>query len=146
MLPFSRQDKWWQGALFALITMISFDIITMRLGIWTLVTGTTYASIGLLFHFTYKKIKKVKLRHYVGSGIIGVLIFDMVTGVILGPAMFGMSYLQALIGQIPFTVIHLLTVTGFILILTPVFDSSIVNNPVLENTNAINKIKMLVKA
>lgn len=145
MLPFSRQDKWWQGALFAFITMISFDLMTSGIGIWTLATAGTYAGLGLGFHLAYKRIGKVKLKHYLGSGIIGVLVFDFVTGVLLGPTMFGMNYMQALIGQIPFTIVHLLTVTAFILILTPVFDTSIVNNPALEDSAVLSKIKMLVR-
>lgn len=146
MLPFSRQDKWWQGSLFALITMISFDVITMRLGLWTITTALTYASLGLLFHLIYKKVGKVKLKHYLGSGVLGVLIFDFVTGVVFGPAMFGMSFLQALIGQIPFTLMHLITVSAFILIVTPVLDRAIVNNPVLEDSAVLNKIKLWVSA
>ncbi len=146
MLPFSRQDKWWQAPLFAFATMISFDIITMRVGIWTIATALTYAGLGLMFHMVYKKVGKVKMKHYLGSGIVGVLIFDFVTGVLFGPAMFGMSFAQAFIGQIPFTVMHLLTVTGFILIITPLYDSAILSNPAIEDSAVLNKIKLLVKA
>jgi len=145
MLPFARQGKWWQAALFALITMVSFDIITMRVGIWTLVTGLTYAGLGLGFHLTYKRIGKVKLKHYLGSGIVGVLIFDFVTGVLFGPAMFGMSFMQALVGQIPFTLMHLATVTGFVLIITPILDRAIISNPSLEDHAVFNKLKFLVR-
>jgi len=146
MLPFSKQGRWWQGALFALITMVSFDFITMKVGLWTVVTAGTYAGLGLLFHFAYKRIGKVKLKHYLGSGIIGVLIFDFVTGVLFGPAMFGMNFAQALIGQIPFTVMHLLTVTGFVLIITPVLDRAVISNPSLDDSAVLNKLKFLVRA
>lgn len=146
MLPFAKQDRWWQASLFALLTMVSFDFITMRVGIWTAVTACTYAGLGVLFHFSYKKLKKVKLKHYLGSGVVGVLIFDFVTGVLFGPAMFGMSFAQAFIGQIPFTVMHLLTVTAFILILTPLLDRAIVSNPTLEDSAVIDKIKLWVRA
>jgi len=146
MLPFSRQDKWWQGALFALVTMVSFDLMTSGIGIWTLVTAGTYAALGLAFHFTYKRISKVKLRHYLGSGIIGVLAFDFITGVLFGPAMFGMTFTQAFLGQLPFTAMHLLTATAFILIITPALDTSIVSNPALEDSAVISKIRLLVRA
>lgn len=146
MLPFSRQDRWWQGALFALVTMISFDFITMKVGVWTAVTALTYAGLGLLFHFVYKRVGKVKLKHYLGSGVVGVLIFDFVTGILFGPAMFGMSFAQAFIGQIPFTVMHLLTVSGFILILTPLLDRAVISNPALEDTAVLNKLRFWVRA
>ena len=102
--------------------------------------------LAIMFHFTYKKIGTVKLRHYLGSGIVGVLIFDFVTGVVAGPAMFGMNIAQAAIGQIPFTVMHLLTVTFFVLLITPILDRTVINNPVLEDTTVINKLKFLVRA
>ncbi len=146
MLPFSRQDRWWQGALFALVTMISFDFITMKVGMWTVVTALTYAGLGLLFHFAYKRIGKVKLKHYLGSGVVGVLIFDFVTGVLFGPAMFGMSFVQAFIGQIPFTVMHLLTVSGFILILTPLLDRAVISNPALEDSAVLNRLRFWARA
>ncbi|MBN2066988.1 MAG: hypothetical protein JW744_00800 [Candidatus Diapherotrites archaeon] len=146
MLPYSKQGKWWHAALFAFITMLSFDFITSGIGIWTWATAFTYAGLGLLFHFTYRRIKVVKLKHYMGSGILGVLIFDFVTGVVLGPTMFGMSYLQALIGQIPFTAMHLITVSGFILILTPLLDRAVISNPALEDSTVVSKLKMAVRA
>lgn len=142
MLPFSRHGKWWQGALFALLTMVSFDFITMKVGMWTAVTALTYAGLGIMFHFAYKRIGKVKLKHYIGSGVIGVLIFDFVTGILFGPAMFGMSFAQALIGQIPFTIMHLLTATFFIILLAPLLDRAIVGNPSLEDSAVLNRIKL----
>ena len=146
MLPFSKQGRWWQGALFALVTMVSFDLITMKVGIWTAATGLTYAGLGLMFHLIYKRVGKVRLKHYLGSGVLGVLVFDFVTGVLLGPAMFGMSFAQAFVGQIPFTLIHLVTVTGFVLIITPVLDRAIVSNPALEDAALFNRLRLLVRA
>ncbi len=146
MLPYARQDKWWHAMVFAFLTMASFDFIVMRVGIWTWVTALTYASLGLLFHFVYKRMKKVRLRHYLGSGAIGVLIFDFVTGVLFGPMMFGMSFTQALVGQIPFTIMHLVTVSGFIMILTPLLDRAVIGNPALEDSVVLNKLKLAVRA
>lgn len=146
MLPFSRQGRWWQPALFAFLTMLTFDLITMKVGIWTLVTASTYGFLGLLFHFVYKRMKKVKLRHYLGSGVVGVLIFDFVTGVVFGPAMFGIGYMQALIGQIPFTALHLLSVSAFILILTPLLDRAVISNPSLEDSAVLNRFKFFARA
>jgi len=144
MLPFARQDSWWKAPLFAFATMVSFDFITMRVGPWTAITALTYAGLAIMFHFTYKKIGTVKLRHYLGSGIVGVLIFDFVTGVVAGPAMFGIGFAQAAIGQIPFTVMHLITVSGFIIIITPILDRVIISNPTLEDSMVVNKLKFLV--
>ncbi len=145
MLPFSKQDKWWAGALFALVTMVSFDIITGFVGIWTLVTALTYAGLGVIFHFYYKRREKVGLKTYLGSGIVGVLIYDFITGVVAGPAMFGMSFYQAFIGQIPFTAMHLISVSAFILVLTPFLDKNVVENPIFNDSKIVTPLLAKMK-
>jgi hypothetical protein len=145
MLPFSKKNKWYTGALFALLTMVSFDIITGFVGVWTIVTALTYAALGLLFNYIYSKRQKagktIGLKVYFGSGIAGVLIFDFITGVIATPFMFGMSFEQALIGQIPFTLIHLATVSFFVLIITPILDKNVLMNPRLDDEHVANYLK-----
>jgi hypothetical protein len=145
-LPFAKQGKWWHGAIFALLAMVFFDFITMKVGVWTIVTALAYAGIAGAAHFAYKRVGKVKLKHYLGSGIAGVLAFDFVTGVLFGPVMFGMSYAQAIIGQIPFTAMHLLSATAFILVLVPLLDRAAVGNPAIGWSAALNRIKVLAGA
>ena len=119
--------------MFAFVTMVSFDVITGWLGIWTLVTATTYAGLSILFYFAFQKLKKVKLRHYLLSGVWGVLIFDFITGPIMSSMLWNMSFEMSLLGQIPFTIFHLATVTGFVLVLTPLLDRIVIENPSLED-------------
>ena len=69
------------------------------------------------------------------GGIIGVLIFDFITGPIMSSFMFGMSFIEAFIGQIPFTLMHLVTVGTFIIVITPFYDKF-----VFENANLIDSI------
>jgi hypothetical protein len=125
--------------------MVSFDIITGFVGVWTIVTALTYAALGLLFNYIYSKRQKagktIGLKVYFGSGIAGVLIFDFITGVIATPFMFGMSFEQALIGQIPFTLIHLATVSFFVLIITPILDKNVLMNPRLDDEHVANYLK-----
>lgn len=140
MLPFARQHKWWNAALFSFITMVSFDLITGMTGIWTLVTASTYGALGILFHQIYKKKKKINLKTYLGSGIIGVLIFDFITGPIMSSWMFQMPFEVAFIGQIPFTLLHLASVSAFVLILTPLLDVHLMNSKQLEDHKVWNKV------
>ncbi|MCX6799247.1 MAG: hypothetical protein NTW59_04095 [Candidatus Diapherotrites archaeon] len=146
MLPFSKQDKWWHAAAFAFLTMVSFDLVTSGIGIWTWITAVTYAFLGLLFHVLYKRMKEVKLKHYLVSGAGGVLIFDGITGVLFGPTIFGGSFAQAFVGQIPFTIMHLLSVSAFILILTPLLDRAVVSNPALEDSAVLNRFRFFARA
>jgi len=145
MLPFAKQESVWIAILFPIITMVSFDFITFAVGPWTVVTSLTYGALGLFFYFFYKKIRKGKvgMKTYLGSGVFGVLVFDFVTGVLATPFMFHMSFEQAFLGQIPFTLMHLATATGYILIVTPLLDKHILGNPVLDDKKFISYISRL---
>jgi len=146
MLPYSKNEKWYKAVIFPVITMISFDLITGYTGIWTIVTASTYGVLGAFFCVYYKRKKLVSLKTYVGSGIFGVLVFDFVTGVLATPLMFGMSFEQAFLGQIPFTLVHLVTVTAFILVITPILDKHILSNKNLEDQNVLSLFTSKLRA
>lgn len=135
MLPYAKSDKKYKAVLFPFITMVSFDLITGMLGIWTIVTALTYAGLGLLFTQFFFKEKKISIFKYLKGGVIGVLIFDFITGPIMSSFMFGMSFIEAFLGQIPFTLMHLVTVGTFIIVITPFYDKF-----VFENANLIDSI------
>lgn len=133
-LPFSRRSSALTSFAFPFITMVSFDFVTGFVGSWTVVTGLTYGFIGLFFHYYLKDREKVGIKRYLGCGIIGVLVFDFITGVLATPFMFGMSFEQAFIGQIPFTLRHLLTTSAFILVVTPLLDKQVLLNARLDDS------------
>ena len=137
-LPFSRRSSPLTSFAFPFITMISFDFITGYLGIWTVVTGVTYGMLGILFHYVLKDREKVGIKHYLGLGVMGVLVFDFVTGVVATPFLFGMSFMTALVGQVPFTAMHLLTTIGFILVITPLLDKQVLLNKKLTDDKVKN--------
>lgn len=149
MLPFAKQEKWYYGFLFAIITMASFDIITRKVGIWTLVTSLTYGALGILFYFTYRIMAKkgitIYRKVYFISGIVGVLIFDFITGPIMSSFIFNMSFSAAFIGQIPFTLRHLFSVSFFTLVLSPILDEHIISSKLLEDVVVLKKLKLLAR-
>jgi len=132
MLPFSKKSPWVSGA-FAALTMASFDLITGALGVWTIVTSLTYGALGVAFGFAYGKMKRVGMREYLASGVLGVLVFDFITGPVASSMMFGMPFWYSLVGQVPFTLLHLLSVSFFVALLVPFLDRTIVENPKLED-------------
>jgi hypothetical protein len=139
-LPFSRRSSVLTSFAFPFVTMVSFDIVTGYVGAWTLVTGITYGLIGISFHYFLKDKSEVGIKTYLGCGILGVLVFDFITGVLATPLMFPpMTFETALIGQIPFTIMHLLTTSVFILIITPLLDKQVLLNPKLDDS----KVRML---
>ena len=133
-LPFSRRSSVLTSFAFPFVTMVSFDFVTGYIGSWTLVTGITYGLIGIAFHYFLKSKDKVGIKMYLGCGILGVLVFDFVTGVLATPLMFGMTFQAALIGQIPFTLRHLLTTSAFILVVTPLLDKQVLLNAKLDDS------------
>lgn len=124
-LPFARQYKWWQAFLFPAIAMASFDVITMKLGIWTLGTALSYGFVGLIFFEYFKRSKKTSLKKYAGSSIAGVLIFDFFTGPVMSSFLFKIPFSIAFVGQIPFTIMHLASATAFTIALAPILDAEI---------------------
>ncbi len=145
MLPFSRQDKWFHSAVFAFLTMFLFDIFTSGIGVWTWITAVTYACLGVAAHFLFKRTQKVSLKAYLGVGVVSVLVFDLVTGVFFGPVLFGVPIWAAFLGQIPFTLLHLLTVSFYIVVLTPFLDRHLIGAQVLEDSNIVALAKMRFK-
>lgn len=124
-LPFARNDAWWQAFLFPVIAMASFDFITLRVGPWTAVTAATYGLVGLLFHAYFKRKKEVGLKTYAQSSVIGVLVFDSITGPLMSSHLFKMPFSVAFLGQIPFTLLHLASAVSITVLLAPVLDPAI---------------------
>jgi hypothetical protein len=109
-----------------MVAMVLFDILSRKVGIWTAVTAGTYGLLGLGFSFAYSALGKrgrtIGTATFLVSGVVGVLVFDFITGPILSSAMFRMSFAQALIGQIPFTLKHLVSVSAYTVVVSPVLD------------------------
>lgn len=143
MLPFARRDRWWQALLFPLIAMISFDFIVGKIGIWTLGTAGTYALLGVFFHFRLRNEKKMSLKKYAKNSVIGVLIFDFFTGPVMSSFAFGMPFAVAFIGQIPFTVMHLVSATFLTVLIVPFLDVQVMHSVQENYCNYLNKFKKL---
>jgi hypothetical protein len=125
MLPCAKRGR---AAAFAfpVVAMVLFDILSRRVGIWTAVTAGTYGLLGLGFSFAYsalgKRGRRIGPATFLVSGVVGVLVFDFITGPILSSAMFRMSFAQAFVGQIPFTLKHLASVSAYTVVVSPVLD------------------------
>ena len=53
---------------------------------------------------------------------MGTLFYDAVTGLTIGPLFFHQSFIVSLVGQIPFTVLHLLGNVSFAIVLSPMIE------------------------
>ena len=140
ILPAAKNLKWWKAPLFAFASMFVFDIFTSGIGLWTWVTASTYALIALGFHF-YLKEKKSTFKLFISSGVFGVLIFDLITGPIMSSFLFKQTFLIAILGQIPFTVMHLISVVFGIVIISPFYDASLMK----EVSQMVSSVKNTYK-
>ncbi len=111
---------------FPVVAMVLFDVLSQKVGIWTAVTAGTYGLLGLAFSFAYAALAKrgraVGTATFVISGVVGVLVFDFVTGPILSSSIFHMPFAESFVGQIPFTVKHLASVSAYTLVVSPAMD------------------------
>ena len=139
MMPYARQDSGSSAAVFAFLAMVSFDVISGAVGYWTVITALVYAGLGFWFHERFKKMKTVGVKDYFINGVYGVLIFDVITGPIMTGLMWTGDVVAATIGQVPFTIYHLISVGFFSIFLSPVLDAYLVNNKALADDRLLGK-------
>lgn len=114
--------------------MILVDLIMGKIGVWTIVTSITYGFVGV-FGAVFLKNRSASAKNFIYISIVGTLFFDLITGVLMGPLLFGGSFGTAAIGQIPFTLRHLGGNIFFAAVLAPWFYKKIMTNPKWEVTN-----------
>src|ERR1035437_10497795 len=105
-MPFSRAYGGIAGFAFAFFSIITFDLLTSGLGMWTFVTAVAYGLLSFVA-VAYFKNKKGSAMDYAKFAIVGTLAYDAVTGLTVGPLLFHQTFYSALMGQIPFTILHL---------------------------------------
>ena len=105
---------------FGFFSIVLFDSVTSGLGIWTLVTAFAYGFLGLGAHYFFKN--RSGWKNYALYAIIATIAYDAVTGLTVGPLFFHQSFLVSLVGQIPFTALHLLGNVSFAIVLSPVIE------------------------
>ena len=106
------------GFSFTVLSILLYDITTHTLGMQTFFTAGAYGVVGLLSVYYFKK-HQASRGNYVRFAIMGTLFYDAMTGLTVGPIFFHQSFLGSLLGQIPFTALHLLGNVVFAFALSP---------------------------
>jgi len=130
-MPFAKAYGKTAGFFFAFFSILLYDLVTGTLGEWSLITATTYGAIGLLAA-RYFRHRESRALNYAVFAIIGTLIFDGITGLSIGPLFFHQPFMEALLGQIPFTLWHLAGNVSFALVLSPALYRFVIENRKLE--------------
>lgn len=117
-MPFSKVYGIIPSFLFSFLSIILYDVTTGTLGIWTSITALSYGLLGVWSAFFFRK-RKNSAYNYAWFAVMATIAYDIVTGLSIGPLFFHQSFMQALIGQIPFTALHLLGNVSFALVISP---------------------------
>jgi uncharacterized membrane protein len=130
MMPFSKRFGPLGSFLFGFLGIVLFDSITSGIGMWTVITSISYGALGVGSYYFFKD-KKATKRNFLTFGIIGTVLYDVFTGLTIGPLFFEQPFMVALIGQIPFTLMHLAGTVTFSLVLSPLLYRFIMKNEYL---------------
>lgn len=149
IMPFGKKFGWLAGALFGAASIIIFDLIHPtpgypRIGVWTWVTAGMFALIGVA-SWLYLKNKQNKIRYYVGFSVIATIVYDFITGPIMSTFIWNMGFMESLIGQIPFTLNHLIGNIVLAIFVSPLLYQWVIDNPKLETQPLIDKIKSVLR-
>ena len=142
-MPFSKRFGYIGGFAFGFLSIALFDVFTRKTGVWTLVTAIAYGLVGIGAAWFFKN-RKSSVRNYATYSVIGTLAYDAATGLTIGPIFYAQPFMQALTGQIPFTLMHLAGNLAFSAILSPLLYSWVVENKSLETDTLILKLKSVL--
>lgn len=135
-MPFSKAYGKVAGCVFAFLSIVLFDVVTKKVGVWTLITALAYGLLGVWASYFFRKRKSTPMN-YAGFAILATLAYDAVTGLSIGPLFFHQTFISALVGQIPFTILHLAGNICFALILSPVIYRFVIQNKHLESRSLL---------
>lgn len=137
VMPFSKRFGPIGSFLFGFLGIALYDAITSGWGIWTLVTALAYGSLGLGAHFFFKN-RNASVKNFLKFGIVGTIAYDAVTGLTIGPIFMNQPFMLALVGQIPFTLLHLAGTIVFSVFLSPAIYKWVIQSETLEIPAIIN--------
>lgn len=140
-MPFSKVYGALVGFSFAVLSILLYDVLTGTLGAQTFFTAGAYGIVGL-WSASYFRKHKEGAWSYARFAIIGTLFFDAATGLTVGPIFFHQSFLGSLVGQIPFTALHLLGNIVFAFVLSPAIYNSLIRKKVKQKTASLSSLNL----
>lgn len=137
ILPLSKKYNALSAVVFSVLSIVLYDMVTAGIGLYTWTTSLAYAFVAVSASIYFAR-RELTVSRSIGFSILGVLFYDVMTGVVMGPLITGTSMAVALIGQIPFTMLHMMGAVGFALILTPLLARWYDTEDHLNTVNATN--------
>lgn len=120
LMPLGKTYGKLMAFVFGFASIALYDSVTSGFGVWTLVTAVAYGLLGLGASYFFKN--RSGWKNYALYAVIATIFYDAVTGLTIGPLFFHQSFAVSLVGQIPFTLLHLLGNVSFAIVLSPVIE------------------------
>lgn len=135
LMPVGRHASIIVSVLFAMSSILAYDAVTAGWGSWTWAAAGTYGLIAVAAHLYFRALPATRI-HFVGFGVAATLAYDAITGLAMGPLVFGQPFALALAGQIPFTMLHLAGTILFALTVSPLLDRALAARTVEASAHA----------
>ena len=118
LMPFSKKVNLLASSAFLIFSIFVYDFFTAGIGSYTYSVAVVYMVIAIFAHKVFAN-RKGTIKEYAVFSVFSILFFDIVTGLIIGPIALSQSFYVALMGQIPFTLLHLMGGVLFSIVLSP---------------------------
>lgn len=138
IMPIGKKYSKLMAFCFGFLSIVIYDSLTSGLGVWTFITAIAYGFLGLSASYFFAN--RSGWKSYASYAVIGTIVYDVITGLTIGPLFFHQSFLVSLTGQIPFTLIHLLGNVSFAIVLSPVIEKWLVMK---EETAVVKEIVLV---
>ena len=130
MMPFAKRYGILGSFSFGFFGIVLYDAVTSGWGSWTWVTAICYGALGVGAYYFFKN-REASVKNFLFYGIPATVTYDAIT-MMIGPLFNAQSWSLALAGQIPFTLMHVLSTTVFAVILSPAIYRWVIQNDAFE--------------
>jgi uncharacterized membrane protein YuzA (DUF378 family) len=138
-MPFSKAYGAFTAFYFGVLSILLYDLVTGMLGVRTIFTAGAYGLVGLWSAYFFQK-REANVANFVRFAIVGTLVYDALTGLTVGPLFFHQSFFASLVGQIPFTALHLVGNIIFAILLSPAIYNFLIRKRIKEKIPHLNTL------
>lgn len=117
-MPYAKRYGGLAAFVFGFLSILMYDILTAKVGVWTWITAFVYALLGPLASW-YFATKKASSWNFIRFSVLATIFYDAATGLTIGPMFNNQPFIGALIGQIPFSILHLMGNVVLAAVLSP---------------------------
>ncbi len=131
-MPFGKHMGGVAGFSFGFFSILLFDMLTAKVGMWTLITAIAYGLLGFGSYVYFRHGHRTGAKYYAIYAVVGTILYDVITGLSVGPLFFGQPFMEALTGQIPFTIRHVISNLILAVVVSPFIEKWIADNKSLD--------------